>query len=58
MLFFFSELMFKIIMVVSFKMETNMYRDLRSECASQYPETRAILPSINTFPDKTVPRQI
>ena len=35
--FFFSHLMFKIVKVVSLKMVTNMYRDLRSECASEYP---------------------
>ena len=34
--FFFSQLMFKIMKVVSLKMVTNMYRD-RSECASEYP---------------------
>ena len=35
--FFFSQLMFKIMKVFSLKMVTNMYRDLRSECASEYP---------------------
>ena len=35
--FFFSQLVFKIMKVVSLKMVTNMYRDLRSECASEYP---------------------
>ena len=35
--FFFSQLMFKIMKVVSLKMVTNMYGDLRSECVSEYP---------------------
>ena len=35
--FFFSQLVFKIMKVVTLKMVTNMYRDLRSECASEYP---------------------
>ena len=35
--FFFSQLVFKIMKVVSLKMVTNMYQDLRSECASEYP---------------------
>ena len=35
--FFFSQLEFKIMKVVSLKMVTNMYRDLRSECAAEYP---------------------
>ena len=34
---FFSQLMFKIKKAVSSKMVTNMYRDLRSQCASEYP---------------------
>ena len=34
---FFSQLMFKIMKAVSLKVVTNMYRDLRSECASEYP---------------------
>ena len=35
--FFFSQLMFKIMKVVSLKIVTNMYGDLRSECVSEYP---------------------
>ena len=35
--FFFSELVFEIMKVVSLKMVTNMYHDLCSECASEYP---------------------
>ena len=35
--FFFSQLVFKIMKVVTLKMVTDMYRDLLSECASEYP---------------------
>ena len=31
------QLVFKIMKVVSLKMVTNMYGDLRSECVSEYP---------------------
>ena len=34
--FFFSQFVFKIMKVLSLKIVTNMYRDLRSECASEY----------------------
>ena len=34
---FFSQLVFKIMKVASLKMVTNMYRDLCSECAFEYP---------------------
>ena len=43
--FFFSQLVFKIMKVVSLKMMTNMYRDLRI----------SNLPGITTFPVSTVP---
>ena len=33
--FFFSQLELKIMKVVSLKMVTNMYRDLRSECTAE-----------------------
>ena len=35
--FFFSQLMFKVMKVVSLNMVTNMYGDLRSVCVSEYP---------------------
>ena len=35
--FFYSQLVFKIMKVVSLKMVTNMYRDPHSECVSKYP---------------------
>ena len=35
--FSFSQLVFKIMKLVSLKMVTNIYRDLRSECVSEYP---------------------
>ena len=34
---FFSQLVFEIMKVVSFKKVKKMYRDLRSQCASEYP---------------------
>ena len=34
---FFSQLIFKIMKVVSLKLVTNMFRDLCSKCASEYP---------------------
>ena len=34
---FFSQLVFKILKVVILKMVTNMYRNLRSKCATEYP---------------------
>ena len=64
--FSFHNLRLKLWRLVSLKMVTNMYRVLRTKCASnirelvstEIPVWRAILPGINTFPNNTLPRQI